>query len=270
MYCHWTTTIQLLQHGRKIFAVSTFKGSRSDLRVAHWMSLPHANARITNSLWFFGSSNYFVHEMIWYICLLHGQQTCRTCTLARNLSISRSMVRACNWSSTGRGINPRQGSQTFFSEVSVWRTLIYNSWYFQTPTFINIINNNNSNENNNNYNNNNKKASERVVLKIEKRVKILTELELYDRNMIRSSNCRVIPVAGYPMYVCKFAKADLRELDTVLKKWLKTKNMLGRQSSDERLYVKRQMGGRGLKSLKEVYQETKLRIATYMSRSEPR
>lgn len=114
------------------------------------------------------------------------------------------------------------------------------------------------------------KVLERVVLEMEKRVKMLTELELYDRNMIRAINCRVIPVAGYPMNVCKFSKADLRELDMTLKKELRLKNMLGRQSSDERLYMKRQVGGRGLKSLREVYQETKVRIATYMSMSESR
>ena len=105
---------------------------------------------------------------------------------------------------------------------------------------------------------------------MEKRGKMLTELELYDRNMIKAINCRVIPVAGYPMNVCKFSKEDLRELDMILKKELRLKNMLGRQSSDERLYMKRQVGGRGLKSLKEVCQETKVRIATYMSMSESR
>ena len=34
--------------------------------------------------------------------------------------------------------------------------------------------------------------------------------------------------------------------------------------------MKRQEGGRGLKMLKEVYQETKVRVATYMSMSESR
>ena len=72
------------------------------------------------------------------------------------------------------------------------------------------------------------------------------------------------------MNVCKFSNEDLRELDMILKKELRLKNILSRQSSDERLYMKRQVGGRGLKSLREVYQETKVRIATYMSMSESR
>ena len=43
--------------------------------------------------------------------------------------------------------------------------------------------------------------------------------------------------------------------------------MLGRQSSDERLYLKRDVGGRGLKSLRDVFVETRLRVACYMIKS---
>jgi len=43
--------------------------------------------------------------------------------------------------------------------------------------------------------------------------------------------------------------------------------MLGRQASDERLYLKRIVGGRGLKSLREAYKETRLRVALYMAKS---
>ena len=46
--------------------------------------------------------------------------------------------------------------------------------------------------------------------------------------------------------------------------------MLGRQSSDERLYMKRNAGGRGLKSLRDVYTQTRLRVACYMATSSNR
>ena len=46
--------------------------------------------------------------------------------------------------------------------------------------------------------------------------------------------------------------------------------MLGRQASDERLYMKRKNGGRGLKSLREVYEETRLRVGCYMFVSDNR
>ena len=46
--------------------------------------------------------------------------------------------------------------------------------------------------------------------------------------------------------------------------------MLGKQASDERLYLKREDGGRGLKSMRDLYKETRLRMACYMSKSENR
>ena len=43
--------------------------------------------------------------------------------------------------------------------------------------------------------------------------------------------------------------------------------MLGRQGSDERLYLKREDGGRGLKSMRNLYKETRLRVTCYMAKS---
>ncbi len=78
---------------------------------------------------------------------------------------------------------------------------------------------------------------------------------------------KVIPVAAYAMNVCKFNMGELKELDQVIKRELRQKNMLGRQASDERLYLKREKGGRGLKSLRDTYKETRLRVACYMAKS---
>ena len=43
--------------------------------------------------------------------------------------------------------------------------------------------------------------------------------------------------------------------------------MLGKQASDEQLYLKREKDGRGLKSLRDTYKETRLRVACYMAKS---
>ena len=42
------------------------------------------------------------------------------------------------------------------------------------------------------------------------------------------------------------------------------RHWLSQQASDERLHLKRQDGGRRLKSLQQVYKETKVRVATYI------
>ena len=105
---------------------------------------------------------------------------------------------------------------------------------------------------------------QRIKEEMGERLKSLVELELYDKNLMRAINCRVIPVAAYAMNVCPFTQKKLYDVDMLVKDILRNRGMLGQQTSDERLYLKRQDGGRGLKSLRQVYKETKVRVATYM------
>ena len=90
---------------------------------------------------------------------------------------------------------------------------------------------------------------------------MLTQTESNDKNLIKAINTKVIPVVAYPMNVCKFTEAELHELDLVVKRELRKWNMLGRQSSDEALNQKRDAGGQGLKSLRDVFVETRFCVA---------
>ena len=76
--------------------------------------------------------------------------------------------------------------------------------------------------------------------------RVLTKTELNDENLMTAINSKVVPVAAYTMNICRFTKAELSELDQIIKRELRDKSMLGRQSSDERLYLKRENGRRGL------------------------
>ena len=105
-----------------------------------------------------------------------------------------------------------------------------------------------------------KKVFERVKGEVSKRVK-LTNTELNDVNLVRAINTKVIPVAACPMNIYKFNGGELKELQQVIKHELRSKNMLGKQSSDERLHLRREDSGRGIKSLKDIYKETGLRVA---------
>ena len=107
----------------------------------------------------------------------------------------------------------------------------------------------------------------RVKEEINRRLQMLTKTTLNDKNLIKAINTKVIPVAAYSTNVCKFTKPELNELDLVAKRELRKCNTLGRQSSDERLYLKRDVGVRGLKSLRDVFVETRLRVAWYMVKS---
>ena len=113
-----------------------------------------------------------------------------------------------------------------------------------------------------------KKVFERAKGEVNKRVKMLTNTESNDVNLVRIINTKVIPVAAYPINVCKFTVGELKELDQVIKPKLRSKNMLGKQSSDERLYLKREDGGREIKSLNDICKDTRLKVACYMACSE--
>ena len=97
---------------------------------------------------------------------------------------------------------------------------------------------------------------------------MLTNTDVNYVNLVRAINTKVIPVAAYPMNICKFTRAELTELDQVTKRELRSKNMLGKESSNERLYRRRKDGGRRIKSLKNIYKEMRLRVACYMACSE--
>ena len=87
-----------------------------------------------------------------------------------------------------------------------------------------------------------KQVHNRVKEEISRKMNTITRTELNDRNLVKAINTKVIPVAAYPMNVCKFAQSELTELDQVIKRELRKNNMLGRQASDERLYMKRKDG----------------------------
>ena len=101
----------------------------------------------------------------------------------------------------------------------------------------------------------------RVKAETQKRMNALVQQDLYDKNLIKAINRTVIPVPGYVMNVCTFTKQKLDELDKAIKKILRDNRMHGRQASDERLYMRRENGGRGLKNMKDLYEETKVRVA---------
>ena len=105
---------------------------------------------------------------------------------------------------------------------------------------------------------------ERVKIELIRRLELLTKTKLNDENFMTASNSKNIPVAAYSINICHYRKAELSELYQIIKRELRNKSMLGRQSSDERFHPKWENDGRGLKSMRDVFRETKLRIACCM------
>ena len=112
-----------------------------------------------------------------------------------------------------------------------------------------------------------KTVLERVNEEVLKRVKMIVNTKLNDANLMKAMSMEAIPVAAYAMNICRFNDGELTELDQTIKRELRGKNMLEEQASDKRLYLKREEGGRGLKSLKDTYKETRLRVTCYIAKS---
>ena len=103
----------------------------------------------------------------------------------------------------------------------------------------------------------------RVKKEMMKQIENLINTGLNDKNLMKAINTHVLPVAGYVMNVCKISDTDLPELDIIVKRKLREKLYHGRLCSDERLYMQRKAGGRGLKSLRVMYRETQTRVECY-------
>ena len=70
---------------------------------------------------------------------------------------------------------------------------------------------------------------------------MLVNTELNNTNLISAINVKVIPVAAYSMNVYKFSKRELNELDQIVERELRSKQIMPeKQASDLRLYLKRE------------------------------
>ena len=72
-----------------------------------------------------------------------------------------------------------------------------------------------------------KRVHERVKHEVTKRVRMLINTELNDINLVCAINAKLIPVAAYPMNVCKFSHRELKELDQVIKREIRSSNIVG-------------------------------------------
>ena len=112
-----------------------------------------------------------------------------------------------------------------------------------------------------------RKVLERVNKEIKKGTEHLVKLHLNDKNLMKTINCRVIPVAGYIMNVCVIRKGELEELNKIVKDILRERKFHRRQASNEQLYMRREESERGLMSFKDVYACTKATVVCYMATS---
>ena len=107
-------------------------------------------------------------------------------------------------------------------------------------------------------------AKERVNNKAFHCLQQLLPLELYERNLIKAINTKVMGLVRYTMMVCHYTKTELRELDMKLRTTMVEYKARNNEDSIERMYLPRKVGGRGILSFELVYNMTKILVAIYL------
>ena len=112
------------------------------------------------------------------------------------------------------------------------------------------------------------KAKERVIEECFKRVESLHRREFYERNMIKALNTMCMSAVTYVMNIVYFSRPEFEHLDVRMRKTLKEMNWMNDKSSEERLYMTIESGGRGLLSFEYIYNIAKIKISNYLSHTE--
>jgi hypothetical protein len=70
-------------------------------------------------------------------------------------------------------------------------------------------------------------------------------LQLFERNLMKSLNTKVMAMVRYCMMICHFGKKELKDQDVRMRRLLLEKKLRTENESVERLYLPRKLGGRG-------------------------
>ena len=94
---------------------------------------------------------------------------------------------------------------------------------------------------------------ERVIKEYMKRIRKIWSSELYSNNKIINHNTFAIPVLTPTFGIIKWTKDELEQMDVKTRKILSCNGSFHVNSDIDRLYTKRDKGGRGLNSIADVY-----------------
>ena len=94
---------------------------------------------------------------------------------------------------------------------------------------------------------------ERVIKEYLKRIRKIWSSELYSNNKIIDHNTFAIPVLTPTFGIIKWTKDELEQMDVKTRKILSCNGSFHVNSDIDRLYTKRDKGGRGLNSIADVY-----------------
>ena len=110
--------------------------------------------------------------------------------------------------------------------------------------------------------------TEKTAKEFLQRAWLIWSSSLSDKYMVQVTTTFALPALTYHIPIIHWpVTTQLKELDRMLRKILNDTKAKHPASSNELLYFPRTKGGRGLKSVEQVYKETKIKTALHMHRS---
>ena len=100
-----------------------------------------------------------------------------------------------------------------------------------------------------------------------RRVKKVLKSQLHGRNSIQAINTWAVPVIRYGAGILSWNAGETKALDVKTRKLMRIHGAHHPQGDVDRLYVSRQLGGRGLHSIEEVVKREENALTTYVVRS---
>ena len=104
-------------------------------------------------------------------------------------------------------------------------------------------------------------VKEKVSKKFKSKLRKLLGSELNARNLFQAINESILPLITYSFGVVNWNEDDLKGYDTQIRKMLNMYRVFELKSDIDRLYLPREMGGRGLLSVWDSFQASTSRIA---------
>ncbi len=101
-----------------------------------------------------------------------------------------------------------------------------------------------------------------------RRVKLVAGSKLYARNLMDAVNVWAVSVVRYTAGILEWTSGELRAMDVKTRKILTMNGVFHRQSSKDRLYMKRKVGGRGLISVEQCVKTEEASLCEYVRASE--
>ena len=99
------------------------------------------------------------------------------------------------------------------------------------------------------------------------RVKKILKTQLHGKFTMQAINTWAVPLVRYGAGILNWTAQELRSLDTKTRKLLRINGAHHPQGDVDRLYVSRQLGGRGLQSIEEVVRREENALTTFVKNS---